>query len=387
MSNIPSRDQFLFTESFDSLMNNNNVMLGGRDKPSPGDALHQEALEYLKTTLKLKELEARAYKSIAYRHIKESQPELKHFERAEKMLELVKSKNFTKEYKDKLADTMKILEDIDSEKAKRHSESASNTEEKVARRLKGKPRRSSKQRGGYDSDTFSETSIDMHYTDSNANKPFFNEYRAMKTQYLQSKLKQNGGNNFSETSVMQNYTESNANQPFYKEYLEAKSQYLQAKLNQSGSSNNFSETSMMQNYTESNANQPYYKEYLQAKSKYLQSKLNQSQSGGAFDMGKWGFVQPTFGMIPQGPAVPVMQLPNMPAPPGYIAGTQLNPTSPLHDLARFMEIIKEELMPNLMQAGAAGAAGAIPAQHERNAAIAIISSYIQDIRNRWGIPI
>lgn len=34
MSNIPSRDQFLFTESFDSLMNNNNVMLGGRDKPS-----------------------------------------------------------------------------------------------------------------------------------------------------------------------------------------------------------------------------------------------------------------------------------------------------------------------------------------------------------------
>ena len=143
MSNIPSRDQFLFTESFDSLMNSNISMIGGRDKPSPGDALHQEALEYLKTTLKLKELEARAYKSIAYRHVKENNPEAKHFERAEKMLELVKSKNFVKEYKDKLADTMKILEDIDSEKAKRNSETASQagsdkTEEKVSRRMRSR---------------------------------------------------------------------------------------------------------------------------------------------------------------------------------------------------------------------------------------------------------
>ena len=343
MSNIPSRDQFLLTESFDSLMNSNNdVMLGGRDKPSPGDALHQQAIEYLKTTLKLKELEARAYKSIAYRHVKENNPELKHFERAEKMLELVKSKNFVKEYKDKLADTMKILEDIDSEKAKRHSETASNTEEKVARRMKG--RRHRKQNGGYDSDGFSETSMDLNYTDSNANKPFYNEYRSMKAQYLQAKLQQqNGGNNYSETSMMQNYTESNSNQPFYKEYLQAKSQYLQ-------------------------------------------SKLNQNQSGGAFDMGKWGFVQPSYGLIPNGPVGAIAPLPNVFPPPGYALGTQLNPTSPLHDLTRFMEIIKEELMPNLMQAGAAGA-GAAPAQHERNAAVAIISSYIQDIRNRWGIPI
>ena len=59
---IPSRDNFLFTESFDTLMNSNinnldnlDIMLGGARKPSPGDALHQEALEYLKTTLKLKE--------------------------------------------------------------------------------------------------------------------------------------------------------------------------------------------------------------------------------------------------------------------------------------------------------------------------------------------
>ena len=41
MSNIPSRDQFLFTESFESLMNSNkNIdMTGGRNKPSPGDGL------------------------------------------------------------------------------------------------------------------------------------------------------------------------------------------------------------------------------------------------------------------------------------------------------------------------------------------------------------
>jgi len=381
MSNIPSRDQFLLTESFDSLMNSNNdVMLGGRDKPSPGDALHQQAIEYLKTTLKLQELEARAYKSIAYRHIKENNPELKHFERAEKMLELVKSKNFVKEYKNKLADTMKILEDIDSEKAKRHSESASNTEEKVARRMKG--RRHRKQNGGYDSDDFSETSMDLNYTDSNANKPFYNEYRSMKAQYLQSKLQQNGGNNYSETSMMQNYTESNSNQPFYKEYLQAKSQYLQAKLQQQNGGNNYSETSMMQNYTESNANQPFYKEYLQAKSQYLQSKLDQSQSGGAFDMGKWRFVQPSYGMIPNGPVGVIAPLPNVFPPPGYALGTQLNPTSPLHDLTRFMEIIKEELMPNLMQGGVP--AGGAP-DHERNAAIAIFNSYVQDIRNRWGL--
>lgn len=195
MSNIPSREQFLFTESFESLMNSNLDMTGGRsNKPSPGDALHQEALEYLKTTLKLKDLEARAYKSIAYRHVKENNPEAKHFERAEKMLELVKSKNFVKEYKDKLADTMKILEDIDSEKAKRNSETASqaSTEEKVARRMRGR-----RQSGG----NFSETSVDANYTESNMNKPFFNEYRAMKAQYLEAKLKQNGGGVFTFNTV------------------------------------------------------------------------------------------------------------------------------------------------------------------------------------------
>jgi hypothetical protein len=200
MSNIPSRDQFLFTESFESLMNSNiNIdMTGGRsNKPSPGDALHQEALDYLKTTLKLKELEARAYKSIAYRHVKENNPDAKHFERAEKMLELVKSKNFVKEYKDKLADTMKILEDIDSEKAKRNSETASqaSTEEKVSRRMTNV--KSRRQSGG----NFSETSVDANYTESNFNKPFFNEYRAMKAQYLQAKSKQNGGGIFTFNSV------------------------------------------------------------------------------------------------------------------------------------------------------------------------------------------
>jgi ubiquitin len=272
MSTIPSRSDFLFTESFDNLMNSNISMSGGRKEPSPGDALHQEALEYLKTTLKLKELEARAYKSIAYRHVKETNPEAKHFERAEKMLELVKSKNFVKEYKDKLADTMKILEDIDAEKAKRNSESASqvSTEEKVSRRISKK--RKSKQNGG---STFSETSEMNNYTESNSNKPYYNEYMQAKNQYLQAKLKQNGGSTFSETSVMNNYTESNSNKPYYNEYMQAKNEYLQAKLKQNSGST-FSETSVMNNYTESNSNKPYYNEYMQAKNQYLQAKLKQN---------------------------------------------------------------------------------------------------------------
>jgi len=239
---VPTRDQFLFTESFDTLMNSNvnvmvggnsnntligedlnfgensnNTLIGGERKPSPGDALHQEALEYLKTTLKLKELEARAYKSIAYRHVKETSPEAKHFERAEKMLELVKNKNFIKEYKDKLEETMRILENIDSEKEKRNSET-----------------KSEEQKGG--NLNFSETSVMNNYTESNANQPYYKEYMQAKNQYLQSKL-QKGGNNYSETSAMNNYTESNANQPYYKEYMQAKNQYLQAKLHKGGNLN------------------------------------------------------------------------------------------------------------------------------------------------------
>jgi hypothetical protein len=171
---IPTRDQFLFTESFDSLINSNNnqiFMVGGERKPSPGDAFHQEAIKYLKEVLNLPELDARAYKSIAYRTIKEQHPEAKHYERAEKMLELVKSKSFIKDFKDKLDETKSILENIDSEKEKRKSE---------------------------------------------------------------EEPKQAGGNVFSETSVMQNYTESNVNQPYYQEYMQAKNQYLQSKLQKGG---------------------------------------------------------------------------------------------------------------------------------------------------------
>ena len=122
---IPTRDQFLYTESFDSLMNNNNnniFMVGGDRKPSPGDALHKDAIEYLKNVLNLSDLDARAYKSMAYRTVKEQHPEAKHFERAEKMLELVKSKSFIKDFKGKLDETKAILENLDSEKEKRKSE-------------------------------------------------------------------------------------------------------------------------------------------------------------------------------------------------------------------------------------------------------------------------
>jgi len=47
-----------------------------------------------------------------------------------------------------------------------------------------------------------------------------------------------GGNqNYSETSEEVNYTESNANKPYYKEYMQAKQQYLNTKLNIKGGNN------------------------------------------------------------------------------------------------------------------------------------------------------
>jgi hypothetical protein len=177
---VPTREQFLFTESFDSLMNQNTniFMTGGDKKPSPGDALHKEAIEYLKNVLNLPELDARAYKSMAYRTVKEQHPEAKHFERAEKMLELVKSKSFVKDFKGKLDETKSILENIDSEKEKRKSESESESETK-------------EQKGG----NFSETSVMQNYTESKVNLPYYQEYLQAKNQYLQSKLRQSGGLN------------------------------------------------------------------------------------------------------------------------------------------------------------------------------------------------
>lgn len=172
---IPTRDQFLYTESFESLMNsNNNVFIGGarrksssrRSQPSPGDPLHKETIEYLKNEKKLPELDARAYKSIAYRAIKEQYPEAKHLERAQKMLELVKSKSFIKDFASKLEDTKKILENLDSEREKRNSESES------------KPA----QAGGY-----SETSILQNYTESRTNQPYYRQYMQAKMQYLRQK--------------------------------------------------------------------------------------------------------------------------------------------------------------------------------------------------------
>ena len=97
---IPSRNELLHTETFNSLIQvggkiqikglryENNLsevndyssdiseMYGGkRNKPSISDTLHQEAVDYLKDDLKLSPLEARAYKSLAYRHVKEKYPD------------------------------------------------------------------------------------------------------------------------------------------------------------------------------------------------------------------------------------------------------------------------------------------------------------------------
>lgn len=152
---VPTREELLHTETLNSLLQNggNNQikglryenklselsssissfseMYGGRkNKPSASDALHQEAVDYLKNDLKLSPLEARAYKSLAYRHVKDKYPDATSIERSKIMLSLVKSENFLDEFKDKLDETMKIIENIDSEKAKKSESSEEKTEEK-----------------------------------------------------------------------------------------------------------------------------------------------------------------------------------------------------------------------------------------------------------------
>lgn len=101
-------------------VNSSSEMYGGKkNKPSQADLLHQEAVDYLKNDLNLSPLEARAYKALAYRHIKEKYLDSTNLERAKIMLSTVKSENFLDEYKEKLDSTIKILESIDSEKAKK----------------------------------------------------------------------------------------------------------------------------------------------------------------------------------------------------------------------------------------------------------------------------
>jgi hypothetical protein len=249
---------FFDDDDDDNLSDNMSEMYGGkRNKPSASDELHDEAVNYLKDDLKLSPLEARAYKSIAYRHIKETKPELTGLERAKEMLSLVKSDNFLDSYKDKLDETMKIIETRDEERSQRtqSSEEPKSEEEKPKKSSKKSRRSKNYQMGGND---FSETSVDQQFTESNANVPYYNEYRAMKAKYLQSKLQQNGGG-FSETSIDQRHTESNANVPYYNEYRTMKAKYLESKLQQNGGDSNnnnlvFNSLNELQSYVNNNLN-------------------------------------------------------------------------------------------------------------------------------------
>lgn len=121
---------------------NNSEMYGGKkNKPSPSDQYHQESVNYLKDDLQLSPLEARAYKSLAYRYIKENNSTSTSLEKAKLMLALVKSENFLNEFKNKLDETMKIIESIDSEKEKRLLSEQNNTkseEEKIKKQKKQK---------------------------------------------------------------------------------------------------------------------------------------------------------------------------------------------------------------------------------------------------------
>jgi len=228
---IPTRNEILSlsTESFENSTSNylqsnlyNNVieseLLGGRDKPSAGDVFHQETIEYLKNEMKLPEIEARAYKSIAYRKVKEMHPEANHLERAKLMLEMVKHKNFVKENKDRLAEVVKILEDIDAKKAEKQPETETKLKRsrRTSRKSSRKSRKSSRksQRGGNNlSDNLSETSVMQNYTESNANQPYYKEYMQAKNQYLQTKLQnsQHGGRILSINSIeaLQNFINEN----------------------------------------------------------------------------------------------------------------------------------------------------------------------------------
>ena len=134
----------------DSNSENLSEMYGGKkNKPSPSDQYHQESINYLKDDLQLSPLEARAYKSLAYRYIKENNSSSTSLEKAKLMLALVKSENFLNEFKDKLDETMKIIESIDSEKEKRllsEQNNTTNKEEKEENQEKVKKQK--KQKGG-----------------------------------------------------------------------------------------------------------------------------------------------------------------------------------------------------------------------------------------------
>jgi len=151
--NLITRNELLNTESLDSflqnggkvqnqkiikglryenLLNNDNnnengnissdeteEMYGGKkNKPSPNDEFHQDAINYLKDDLQLSPLEARAYKSLAYHYIKENNKDATALERSKLMLSLIKSENFLQDFKEKLDETIKIIESIDLKKSK-----------------------------------------------------------------------------------------------------------------------------------------------------------------------------------------------------------------------------------------------------------------------------
>ena len=232
----PTRDELLATESGYMAGGSNNVikgirnenglgavfeggsedeeelMYGGRDKPSPSDEIHQEALDYLKDDLKLEPLEARAYKSLAYQEVKENNPDVTSLERSKLMLALVKSENFLDKFKEKLDERMSLIKTKDEEREKRMSESnkdsvspPSESEEKVKKSSKKSKKSKNTQDGGF----FSETSVNLGFTESNNNIPYYKEYMAAKQQYLQAKMQNNltGGDiiKFESLSDLRNY--------------------------------------------------------------------------------------------------------------------------------------------------------------------------------------
>ena len=156
VSNIPTRNQLLTTESFDQFMKHSNInsqayisvdseIYGGREN-SPGDLLHKEAVTYLENHNKLSNIKARAYKSIAYSQIKEKNPDANGFKRAELMLELVKNKNFVKDNEGKLEEIVKIIEERDNQREKKEPETKSRRSSKKKTSRKSKKRTSKKSR-------------------------------------------------------------------------------------------------------------------------------------------------------------------------------------------------------------------------------------------------
>jgi phage-related protein len=74
---------------------------------------------------------------------------------------------------------------------------------------------------------------------SNNNNPHLNEIKNILEADTETYNRTGGDKNVSETSEEKMYTESNANKPFYNEYMDLKKKYLESKMNKNLTGGNY----------------------------------------------------------------------------------------------------------------------------------------------------